>query len=107
MTTMKIDESRMGVLRASDLIRFFEHAGRYSKCPHCDHDGTWDFHIKIDPETGKSDDDPVLIPFCIGMADKADGWTKCAGVTCPQCGHFSLISMYKIAAFKEGRDQRG
>ncbi len=25
----------------------------------------------------------------------------------PQCGHFSLIIMYKIAAFKEGRDHVG
>jgi hypothetical protein len=69
--------------------------------------GEWDFHIKIDPKTNKSEEDPILIPFKIDMPGSKEAWTKCAGITCPQCGHFALISMYKIAAFKASGDNRG
>lgn len=94
-----ITEDQIGDLRASDLLRYFKHSKRNTQCPHCPHTGQWEFHIKIDPLTGMSDEDPVLIPFQIDMAGSAEGWTKCAGITCPRCGHFALISMYKIADF--------
>lgn len=107
MSTHHVVESDITDLRASDLLRFFEASSRDTKCPHCAHIGQWEFHIKIDPETGESEDDPVLIPFKIGMGGSSESWTKCAGITCPQCGHFALVSMYKIAEFKASGGNRG
>ncbi len=55
-------------LATNSLLRAW--GGRYSKCPHCD-------QMELGISTlrsilrRQSDDDPVLIPFCIGMADKA------------------------------------
>lgn len=105
MNTFKVDESGIGELRASDLLKYFSASGRYNNCPHCSHVGPWEFHIKLDEE-GRAEADAVLIPFKLGMDDEPEAWAKCAAVTCPQCGHMALISMYKIAAFKESnRDQ--
>lgn len=100
-------EREIGELRTSDLLRFFEASGRSNRCPHCTHAGPWEIHIKIDPETGKAEEDAVLIPFHITMPGSKDSWTKCAGLTCPQCGHFALVSMYKIAEFKLSGGNRG
>lgn len=103
MSTERIDESTIGDLRASDLINYFKWSNRYSQCPHCPHTGNWEFHIKLDPVTNMGEEDPVLIPFTMGMLDNNGNTIRCAAITCPNCGHFSLISMYKIAVFKQRR----
>lgn len=100
LSTREVVESKIEDLRVSDLLAYFEHSGRSSKCPSCDHYGRWEFHIKLDPETRQAEEDAVLIPFKLAMDGNTDSWTKCAAMTCPQCGHLSLISMYKIADFK-------
>ncbi|WP_139326714.1 hypothetical protein [Pseudomonas flexibilis] len=103
---VQIDESGVRDLRASDLLSYFKKSGRHTRCPHCDHVGIWEFHIKIDEE-GRADADPILIPFKLSMDDRNDeAWTKCAAITCPNCGHVALISMYKIAAFKESNHEQ-
>ena len=102
MSTFKIIEPE-SELRASDMLKFFRFSGRNSNCPYCNHVGQWDFHIQLDELNGQAEDDPLLVPFKIEMAGSKEGWTKCAGMTCPQCGHFELVSMYKIYAFKQAQ----
>lgn len=96
MNTRHITEEAPSGLRTSDLMRFFKQAGRTSKCPHCEHSGSWEFHIKLDPKTGQAEDDAELIEFKVEMPGSLEAWTKCAAITCPRCGHFAMISIYKI-----------
>jgi len=107
MTTRHIMEEVPGSLRASDLMRFLKHVGRTSKCPYCEHSGAWEFHVKLDPETGQAEEDAELIEFKVEMPGALEAWTKCAAITCPQCGHFAMISMYKIAEFLSKEAKHG
>lgn len=104
--TFEVNDASAKDLRASDLLNYFKSSGRHSRCPHCTHTGTWEFHIKLD-SSGNAEEDPFLIPFKLSMDEQpSESWTKCAAITCPNCGHMALISMYKIAAFKESNHEQ-
>ena len=107
MCAQRIDDSGLGDIRVSDLIRYFQHSGRSAKCPHCPHAGTWEFHIKLDPVTNEAEADPVLIPFAMETVGSGDVAPRCAAITCPNCGSLSLISMYKIDKFKREAERNG
>lgn len=92
-------------LRQSDFISFLEEKRRLKKCPHCEHSGAWEFHVMTDPETGEAEEDPVLVPYLVPVGVPGEEPEPCIGITCPECGHWALISMYKIRSFLNSEAQ--
>lgn len=88
--------------RSSELVEYLKQSGRYSQCPFCPHDGGWELHLML-PNEGPEEDDPRLMIFNVEALDPELGKSQCAGLTCPNCGHFSLVSLYKLAEFQKSR----
>ena len=98
------DESGLTPLRINDLLDFFGAKGRSLSCPYCPHEGGWDIALQVlDPE---DESNPLLVVF----PNASVSGTKHAscGLTCPNCGHFTLVSTYTIREYlKEAEDLNG
>ncbi|MBV2132025.1 hypothetical protein KRX52_04330 [Pseudomonas sp. MAP12] len=81
-------------LRMSHLLSFLSQTGRSEICPFCRYDGGWDIHLQI--EGDRVEDDALLSIFTVQTLSEPNSPHQCAGLTCPKCGHFSMISVYKI-----------
>ena len=95
------DDDSLPPLRVSDLMDFFVAVGRSGKCPQCPHDGVWEVSMKRDSQ----EDNPENPILSLYLSPTADGENHAsAGITCPNCGHFSLINTYKIRQFQSSED---
>lgn len=81
-------------LRLNDLVAFLRSSGRTEKCPFCSYDGDWDIHVEL--TDGEYAPNPPLSVFMADSKNEPDAPHRCAAMTCPQCGHFSMISEYRI-----------
>ncbi|KGK84739.1 hypothetical protein DP64_05845 [Stutzerimonas degradans] len=75
-------------IRESTLLAFFKKAGRYTKCPFCPHDGAWAFHL-AEARSDTNDHDPLMEIHKIGAS-------SAIAMSCPNCGHLSMISTMVI-----------
>jgi len=74
-------------IRESTLLAFFKKAGRYTKCPFCPHDGPWAFHMA--DEEGAQTGDQLMEIHKVGSS-------TAVAMSCPNCGHLSMISTMVI-----------
>lgn len=89
-------------LRLNDLMRFLLSAKRKTQCPHCDHRGPWEISLNESVD----DYDPENPPLTMYRNYIQDGtFHTSAGMNCPQCGHFAVVSTYKIRAFLDRLEQ--
>ena len=90
-------------LRELDVVQFLRDRGRDTKCPFCPHDGGWNMHLKFDDEVNEPN--PRLSIFRIPLeATNTEDHTSVA-LTCPRCGHFSLISTFIIRLYLRDKEK--
>ena len=90
------EDGSLPPLRMSDLMEFFVEVGRSGKCPHCPHEGIWEISMLNVPDS-KDPENPKLTIY-LSPTDAGESHSS-VGITCPNCGHFSLINTYKIGQF--------
>lgn len=90
-------------LRLLDFMEFLNLTGRYSKCPHCPHDGQWEISTQDDVEPGMERNPKVTI-YKTGVAHGSPHTQ--VGLTCPNCGHFAQVSTYKIRQFQAAQAEK-
>ena len=78
-------------LRMNDLLSFFSAKKRSTKCPCCDWIGGWEIATH---EENPEEENPKL--DIITLAGSNGPALSTAGMTCPNCGHFTQVSTYKI-----------
>lgn len=85
-------------LEIKDLIGFLQATGRSEECPFCHYRGAWDIHVDLPLDDSGSSE--MLSVFAVPAQRENDDPHTCVGMTCNQCGHFSLISVYKIRQYQ-------
>lgn len=83
-------------LRLGDLMRFLIAVRRKTQCPHCEHRGQWAVALN-DSSPHYNGENPPLTLFKNHLLHGS--YHTAAGMTCPNCGHFAMISTYKIREF--------
>lgn len=81
-------------LRLMDLVFYLRDSGRPEICPFCGYKGAWDMHIEL--EEGDADNNPPLTVFQTASKSEPSAPHTCVAMTCPRCGHFSMISEYRV-----------
>lgn len=78
-------------IRESMLLSFFKKAERYSKCPFCPHDGAWAMHLAEDDQGSSYPHgyDHALYIHKLGPV-------SAVALSCPNCGHLSMVSTMVI-----------
>lgn len=89
-------------LRLMDLVFYLRDSGRPEACPFCEYKGAWDMHIEF--EEGDSENNPPLTVFQTATRSEPESPHTCVAMTCPQCGHFSMISEYRVRMYMAGRE---
>lgn len=94
------DMGGMPRLRADDLTTFFAVTGRSEECPFCSYSGAWDLHVDEEQPEEALLDNPRLSVYRLAARYGGTEPHDCVAITCPQCGHFSMISIYRIQMLK-------
>lgn len=98
------DDGDLEPLRISDLVDFFSDRKRSLSCPYCTHKGGWE--IALHTLVVEDDKDPLLVIFP-NKSVNGTSHNSC-GLTCPNCGHFTFVSTYKIRQYlKESGRENG
>lgn len=97
------EDGSLPALRVGHLLHFLTVVERSTQCPLCPYNGGWEISMNPDPHE-EDQENPELaifqIPSLAGIAHSA------AGMTCPNCGHLSFISTYKIRQFLDAQEQQ-